>query len=241
MPSASSVTADGTRVQELAVGDSGGRAARSGDRLLIDYVLRRANGYFIYSTVEGVSFQPADVPVGPVEVVLVREKVFFFFFFFSFFSFSFVVFFLVLLSLSLSLSPSSLSLSLSLSLFSLSLLSPYGLFLFPSFFVSQKKKISSSGNRRPRPGARLGPRRGAAGLQAPRVCAAVGGVRLQGQGEREDFGPAAADVRLEAAAGQPREGAAGVRGSGAAGQRRAEVKRRGEEIGGIREGKRKRE
>jgi hypothetical protein len=62
-------------VQELAVGDAAkGRAAQSGDRLLIDYVLRRANGYFIYSTVEGVSFQPADVPVGPVEVVLVREE-----------------------------------------------------------------------------------------------------------------------------------------------------------------------
>jgi len=70
-----SVAADGTRVQELAVGDAAkGRAAQSGDRLLIDYVLRRANGYFIYSTVEGVSFQPADVPVGPVEVVLVREE-----------------------------------------------------------------------------------------------------------------------------------------------------------------------
>eukprot|EP00983_Pelagomonas_calceolata_P118184 1160481-Pelagomonas_calceolata.AAC.3 len=27
--------------------------------------LDRANGYFIYATVEGVSFQPADVPVGP--------------------------------------------------------------------------------------------------------------------------------------------------------------------------------
>ena len=70
-----SVADDGTRVQELAVGDAAkGRAAQSGDRLLIDYVLRRANGYFIYSTVEGVSFQPADVPVGPVEVVLVREE-----------------------------------------------------------------------------------------------------------------------------------------------------------------------
>ena len=71
-----SVAADGTRVQELAGGDAstGGRPAKSGDRLLIDYVLRRANGYFIYSTVEGVSFQPADVPVGPIEVVLVRRR-----------------------------------------------------------------------------------------------------------------------------------------------------------------------
>ena len=76
-------------MEELAAGDAtkGGRPARTGDRLLIDYVLRRANGYFIYSTVEGVSFQPADVPVGPIEVVLVRRESFFFFFFF-FVSFS---------------------------------------------------------------------------------------------------------------------------------------------------------
>lgn len=26
----------------------------------------RNNGYFIYSTIEGVSFQPRDVPIGPV-------------------------------------------------------------------------------------------------------------------------------------------------------------------------------
>lgn len=32
----------------------------------------RANGYFIYSTVEGVSFQPRNVPTGPLEVKLVR-------------------------------------------------------------------------------------------------------------------------------------------------------------------------
>lgn len=98
-PPTFSVAADGTRVQELAAGDSGGRAARSGDRLLIDYVLRRANGYFIYSTVEGVSFQPADVPVGPVEVVLVRKV----FFVFSSFSFFRPLFFLFSLSFLLSL------------------------------------------------------------------------------------------------------------------------------------------
>jgi len=33
-------------------------------------VLRRSNGYFIYSTVEGVSFQPQDIPVGPVALAL---------------------------------------------------------------------------------------------------------------------------------------------------------------------------
>lgn len=32
---------------------------------------RRANGYFIYATVEGVSFQPRDVPIGPLEITLV--------------------------------------------------------------------------------------------------------------------------------------------------------------------------
>jgi hypothetical protein len=31
----------------------------------VDFVLRRANGYFIYANVEGVSFQPSDVPTGP--------------------------------------------------------------------------------------------------------------------------------------------------------------------------------
>ena len=38
--------------------------AKPGDTVLIDYVLRRSNGYFIYATQEGVSFQPkvGDVP-----------------------------------------------------------------------------------------------------------------------------------------------------------------------------------
>jgi hypothetical protein len=58
-------TASGVKVQELLVG-SGGVAAKKGDSILFDYVLRRANGYFIYGTVEGVSFQPQDTPVGPV-------------------------------------------------------------------------------------------------------------------------------------------------------------------------------
>lgn len=40
--------------------------AKLGDVVLFDYVLRRANGYFIYGTIEGVSFQPKDTPVGPV-------------------------------------------------------------------------------------------------------------------------------------------------------------------------------
>ena len=38
----------------------------------VEYVLRRSNGYFIYSTVEGVSFQPRDVPIGPIDLRLVR-------------------------------------------------------------------------------------------------------------------------------------------------------------------------
>jgi FKBP-type peptidyl-prolyl cis-trans isomerase len=58
-------TASGVKVQEVAPG-RGGQAAQMGDAVLFDYVLRRSNGYFIYATVEGVSFQPRDVPVAPV-------------------------------------------------------------------------------------------------------------------------------------------------------------------------------
>ena len=41
------------------------RVVQAGDDVLIDYVMRRSNGYFIYGTVEGVSFQPSDVPAEP--------------------------------------------------------------------------------------------------------------------------------------------------------------------------------
>jgi len=58
----------GVRVQIIADGD--GAVVEPGDVVLLDYVLRRSNGYFIYSTVEGVSFQPSDVPVGPVSLVV---------------------------------------------------------------------------------------------------------------------------------------------------------------------------
>lgn len=61
-------TPDGVKVQVVAEGS--GPAAAPGDRLLLDYVLRRDNGYFIYSTVEGVSFQPRDLPTGPLAVAL---------------------------------------------------------------------------------------------------------------------------------------------------------------------------
>lgn len=61
-------TANGVRVQELVVGS--GPEVRKGDAVLVDYVLRRANGYFIYGTIEGVSFQPKDVPVGPIRLQL---------------------------------------------------------------------------------------------------------------------------------------------------------------------------
>lgn len=40
---------NGTKVQQLA--DGKGRQAVAGDRVLFDYVLRRSNGYFIYSCV----------------------------------------------------------------------------------------------------------------------------------------------------------------------------------------------
>ncbi|GBF99063.1 hypothetical protein Rsub_11834 [Raphidocelis subcapitata] len=57
-------TASGVKVQELARG--AGPSAAEGDTVLFDYTLRRADGYFVYATVEGASFQPRDVPVGPV-------------------------------------------------------------------------------------------------------------------------------------------------------------------------------
>ncbi|KAG2484935.1 hypothetical protein HYH03_016321 [Edaphochlamys debaryana] len=61
-------TDSGIRIQELLVGS--GPVAAKGDDVLFDFVLRRNNGYFIYSTVEGVSFQPRDVPVGPISAKL---------------------------------------------------------------------------------------------------------------------------------------------------------------------------
>lgn len=39
-------TSNGVRVQELLIGK--GPQVQKGDAVLIDYVLRRANGYFIY-------------------------------------------------------------------------------------------------------------------------------------------------------------------------------------------------
>lgn len=59
----------GVPYQELAEG-SGPEVAKAGDLVVIDYVLRRANGYFIYGTVEGVSFQPKDVPTEPFRFTL---------------------------------------------------------------------------------------------------------------------------------------------------------------------------
>ena len=62
-------TPAGVKVQELVRGR--GPAAQIGDRIELEYVLRRTNGYFIYSTREGVSFQPKDIPTGPYELKLV--------------------------------------------------------------------------------------------------------------------------------------------------------------------------
>lgn len=50
-----SKTESGIRIQELANGS--GPQAQTGSTVLFDYVLRRSNGYFIYGTLEGVSFQ----------------------------------------------------------------------------------------------------------------------------------------------------------------------------------------
>ena len=46
-----------------------------GDEVVIDYILRRSNGYFIYGTVEGVSFQPLDVPTEPFRFTVGDESV----------------------------------------------------------------------------------------------------------------------------------------------------------------------
>lgn len=59
-------TPSGVPYEDLAPG--GGPPAEAGDDVVIDYVLRRSNGYFIYGTVEGVSFQPLDVPTEPFRV-----------------------------------------------------------------------------------------------------------------------------------------------------------------------------
>lgn len=58
-------TSSGVKFEIIESG-KGGTTAKVGSDVLFDYVLRRSNGYFIYGTIEGVSFQPKDVPVGPV-------------------------------------------------------------------------------------------------------------------------------------------------------------------------------
>ncbi|KAG7668435.1 putative Peptidyl-prolyl cis-trans isomerase FKBP16-1, chloroplastic [Nannochloris sp. 'desiccata'] len=61
-------TPSGVPYQQLSEGS--GREARHGNKVLVDFVLRRSNGYFIYGTVEGVSFQPQDVPTGAISLQL---------------------------------------------------------------------------------------------------------------------------------------------------------------------------
>lgn len=65
--------ASGVRLQELALG-TGSDAAAVGDLVILNYVLRRSNGYFIYSTVEGIGFQPKDVPAEPFTFTLVGYR-----------------------------------------------------------------------------------------------------------------------------------------------------------------------
>lgn len=60
-------TRTGVKIEVLA--DGTGPEAQPGDRVLLDFVLRRSNGYFVYSSAGG-EFQPSDVPVGPVSFVL---------------------------------------------------------------------------------------------------------------------------------------------------------------------------
>lgn len=65
--------ASGVVTQEIIRG-TGDRDVMPGDSVLVDFVVRRANGYFIYSTVEGLSFQPRDIPTGPVKWELKNDK-----------------------------------------------------------------------------------------------------------------------------------------------------------------------
>mmetsp|Transcript_9929 Transcript_9929/g.60626 ORF Transcript_9929/g.60626 Transcript_9929/m.60626 type:complete len:246 (-) Transcript_9929:2189-2926(-) len=64
--------ADGLAVQDLTPGV--GVEAQLGDRIVFDYVCRRANGYFVYGTVEGVGFQPLDVATEPETAVLGNDE-----------------------------------------------------------------------------------------------------------------------------------------------------------------------
>ena len=68
-------TEHGVLVQQLYEGSlsPAAKEAHRGDRVLIDFVLRRSNGYFIYGTQVGVSFQPRDVPTGAVAILLVSD------------------------------------------------------------------------------------------------------------------------------------------------------------------------
>lgn len=66
-------TQSGVAVQELLEGS--GLEAELGNQVLVDFVLRRSNGYFIYGTVEGASFQPRDVPTGPIALTLGNKSV----------------------------------------------------------------------------------------------------------------------------------------------------------------------
>lgn len=63
----------GLLVQDLLEGK--GDEASVGDRIIFDYVCRRSNGYFVYGTVEGVSFQPLSVEAEPLSIVLGKDKI----------------------------------------------------------------------------------------------------------------------------------------------------------------------
>ena len=54
---------------------AGPRIESPGDLVTFEYVLRRDNGYFVFSTIEGVSFQPRDLPIGPVGPIRVSALI----------------------------------------------------------------------------------------------------------------------------------------------------------------------
>lgn len=65
----------GVPYEDIESGDKTESVATEGDIVEIDYILRRSNGYFIYGTVPGVSFQPLDIPAEPFQFKIGSDDV----------------------------------------------------------------------------------------------------------------------------------------------------------------------
>eukprot|EP00850_Spirogloea_muscicola_P021375 SM000246S08218 [mRNA] locus=s246:146123:148325:- [translate_table: standard] len=68
-------TANGVRYEDVIEGS--GSEAKPGDSVQFNYVCRRSNGYFVYSTVDPFSgeAQPATLPLGEGKMILGLEEV----------------------------------------------------------------------------------------------------------------------------------------------------------------------